>query len=76
VTAIFFPEAETAMFRGKSPRGKLLPKGERDHPLGSLTGSLTCAKIACATTVRHKKMPKNFLIWIDLMIKNNHLICK
>src|SRR5579862_2093964 len=37
VTAIYLPAALTAMFKGRSPSGKLLPAGVSDQPLGSKT---------------------------------------
>src|SRR4051812_32900433 len=37
VTATYFPVLLTAIFRGRSPRGRLLPTGVRLQPLGSFT---------------------------------------
>src|SRR5687768_69825 len=37
VTARYFFEAETAMFKGRSPKGNERPAGDRCHPFGSLT---------------------------------------
>ena len=48
VTAIIFFDLLTAIFKGRSPNGKLLPAGLRLQPLGSVTSF-------CATTAVDKK---------------------
>src|SRR4051812_3667353 len=45
VTAISFPEVDTAIFSGRSPRGIVLPAGVRLQPFGSLTRGEVCALI-------------------------------
>ena len=47
VTAINFFEGDTAIFKGRSPRGKLFPTGVKLHPLGNCT---RCAILFCANT--------------------------
>jgi hypothetical protein len=41
VTAIHFFDLETAILSGRSPRGKLLPAGDKLHPLGRRAFELT-----------------------------------
>jgi hypothetical protein len=76
VTAIYFFDDDTAMFIGKSPRGKCLPTGVRLQPLGSetLVDSSCCSVCAIEKKeIVQKKINRiNFFMVVDWACKNTN----
>jgi len=66
VTAINFFEGETAMFKGRSPKGRFSPTGVKLHPLGKCTRFDSSDSFDCAKTKwqqhNNNMQAKRFLI--------------